>query len=186
MIFAEYLRKFSEKYAAFCRIFFHGVLKTAFYFCKRSFWGKLLFWKKKQFRSPFRTLRWKFSAIWQLFFDRVIVIAFYVPIRALRGEKFYFKKRMSFPYHFWTLSEKLLVFYQKILGADVKTALYFSKGLFWVEIVFLKNSFLFTVFGQWAEKLRPSSKNFSVGSLKLHSTCLLGHWVEKEFVWKEK
>ena len=130
-----------QKILDFLSNFFHEVLKTAFYFCKRSFWGKLLFWKN-QFRSPFRTLRWKFSGIWQLFLDSVTVIAFYVPIGALRGEKLYLKKLMSFPYLLWTLSEKLLVFYEKVLGGDVKTALYFSRGSFRVDFFFEKIVFV--------------------------------------------
>ena len=141
--------------AAFCRIFFHGVLKTAFYFCKRSFWGKLLFWKN-QFRSPFRTLRWKFSAIWQLFLDRVIVIAFYMPIGTLSAERVCLKRKLDLLYRFWTWREFFIwPLFKNFPCRIVKIAYYLSMETFWVDRTFVRKKMNFLInFQKWAKNHR--------------------------------
>ena len=54
--------RIEQKLIGFLSIFFSAVVKTAVYF-KRSFWGKLLFWRCF-FVYHFRTMGGKFSSLW--------------------------------------------------------------------------------------------------------------------------
>ena len=144
------------------QVSFSGVLRTAFYVSKGTFWGKF-FWKK----PPLHDTEWKTFALLLNLVQRCYQNCILRVRRETLGWDSLIEK-MCFLHLLRTLSQKVWAFWQKFDGAVLKTTSYVSLRTIWGFIFRKKN---FHRFWTFSEINLPLPKKFPRGSSKLLSAC---------------
>ena len=125
--------KFSKLFGFWCKIFGKSV-KTAFYLCRRTFWGKHLckdhLIKEGRVFLPI-CLGWFVRTVFELtkYLDRIATIACNTSRKTIWGKECLDKK-----FEIWLL----LKFWRNVFGKLVETAFYVFREIFWVKSI-LKN-----------------------------------------------